>query len=127
MNVTELRENLSCPEISQVKRIIMSEQEQNFLNKGAGNESSEHVLRLFVTGASPNSAKAIINLKNICETYMKGKYLLEIIDVHQQKTAAETERLIALPMLIKMFPLPQKRLFGDLSDTGKVMCALGIA
>jgi circadian clock protein KaiB len=55
---------------------------------------------------------------------MKGNYRLKIIDVHQQKTTAEIE-LIALPMLIKLFPLPHKRLIGGLSDTGKIIHELG--
>lgn len=107
----------------------MSKQEQKFL-KGetdAGNESNEYVLRLFVTGASSNSIRAIINLKQICETYIKGKYLLEIIDVYQQKTIAESEQIVALPLLIKRSPLPQRRLIGDMSDTHKVLRGLGLA
>src|SRR5690349_19454397 len=64
-------------------------------------EHFEYVLRLFVTGASSNSLRAISNLKQICETYIKGKYSLEIIDVYQQRSIAETEQLIALPLLIK--------------------------
>lgn len=107
----------------------MNWQEQKFLKRETEfeeNESCEFMLRLFVTGASPNSLRAIINVKNICETYMKGKYSLEIIDVYQQKSAAETEELFALPMLIKMFPLPQRRLIGNLSDTGKVINCLGL-
>jgi len=92
-----------------------------------GNESYEYVLRLFVTGASPNSGRAITNLKQICETYLKGKYLLEIIDVYQQKKIAETEQIVALPLLIKTIPAPTRRLIGDMSDTSKVLRGLGLA
>lgn len=108
----------------------MSKQEQKFLKgetDNAGNESSQYVLRLFVTGASSNSVRAIINLRQICETYIKGKYLLEIIDVHQQKTIAESEQIVALSLLIKRSPLPQRRLIGDMSDTNKVLRGLGLA
>src|SRR4051812_24806518 len=83
-------------------------------------EQFEYVLRLFVTGASSNSLRAISNLKEICETYIKGKYSLEITDVYQQRSIAETEQLIALPLLIKTQPLPKRRLIGDMSDTAKV-------
>jgi circadian clock protein KaiB len=89
-------------------------------------ERSKYVLRLFVTGASPNSVRAITNLKNICETHFQGNYDLEIIDVYQQPLIAKTEQLIALPLLIKKFPLPQKRMVGDLSDTDKVLKCLGL-
>ena len=86
----------------------------------------EYVLRLFITGATPNSTRAISNIKNICEGHLKGKYLLEIIDVYQQKSIAEQEQLIALPLLIKKNPLPERRMIGDLSDTNKVLKVLGV-
>jgi circadian clock protein KaiB len=83
-------------------------------------------LKLFVTGASPNSAKAVSNLKDICEKYFKNRYELEIIDVYQQPTKASEEQMIALPMLLKFLPPPIKRFIGDLSDTQKVLKGLGI-
>jgi len=92
----------------------------------AEDEKSQLSLKLFVTGASPNSAKAIANLKNICEQYFDSKYDLEIIDVYQQPLRAKEEQIVALPMLLKFFPLPAKKLIGDLSDTKKVLKALGL-
>jgi circadian clock protein KaiB len=92
----------------------------------AGDQASKLSLKLFVTGASPNSAKAINNLKNICEHYIDSKYDLEIIDVYQQPLKAKEEQIIALPMLLKFFPLPVKKLIGDLSDTAKVLKGLGL-
>ena len=93
-----------------------------------GNSDKEQVysLRLFVTGASPNSARAIANLKSICEKYLTEKYDLEIIDVYQQPLKARNEQIIALPMLVKSFPLPLKRLIGDMSNTEKVLRGLGL-
>ena len=92
---------------------------------------SEHVdtsykLKMFVTGASPNSAKAISNIKDICETHLTGMYDLEIIDIYQEPLIAQKEQVIALPMLVKSSPLPFKRLIGDMSDTKKVLRALGL-
>ena len=84
------------------------------------------VLRLFITGATPNSLRAIENIKHICESHIKGKYSLEIFDVYQQKNIAEAEQIVALPMLIKKKPLPERRLIGDLSDTEKVLKGLGL-
>ncbi|MEZ0485212.1 circadian clock KaiB family protein [Fibrella aquatica] len=83
-------------------------------------------LSLFVAGASVNSTRAITNLKHLCETYLPGQYSLEVIDVHQQKQAAETQQIIALPLLIKHEPLPERRLIGDMSDTNKVLKGLGL-
>ena len=87
----------------------------------------EYVLRLFVTGASPNSVRAIINLKDLCERYLSGRYSLEIIDVYQQRALAEKEQIIALPLLIRKLPLPERRLIGDMSETDKVLKGLGLA
>ena len=84
------------------------------------------VLRLFVTGASPNSMRAINNLTRICEQYIKGCYELEVIDVYQQQLSAMSEQIIALPMLIKESPYPKRRLIGDMSDTEKVLKGLGL-
>lgn len=83
-------------------------------------------LKLFVTGASPNSARAIANLKSICEKYLTVGYNLEIIDVYQQPLKAQNEQVIALPLLVKSFPLPLKRLIGDMSNTEKVLKGLGL-
>ena len=83
-------------------------------------------LRLFITGASTNSTRAVINLKEICETYLKQNYELEIVDVHQQPLLAESEEIIALPMLVKKSPGPERRLIGDMSNTDKVLRGLGI-
>ncbi|MCF2487821.1 circadian clock KaiB family protein [Dyadobacter sp. CY347] len=94
------------------------------------NEDEEVIhyeLRLFITGASFNSRRAVVNVKEICETYLKDRYSLEIIDVYQQKTLAEKEQIIALPLLIKSLPLPARRLIGDMSDTEKVLKGLGIS
>ena len=88
--------------------------------------SLNYTLRMYVTGASPNSAKAITNIKNICETHLPGMYDLEIIDIYQEPLKAQSEQVIALPMLVKSFPLPFKRLIGDMSDTKKVLQALGL-
>lgn len=86
----------------------------------------EYVLQLFVTGATPNSTRAITNIKQICEEHLKGRYSLEIIDVYQQQELAEREQLIALPLLIRKRPLPERKLIGDLSDVDKVLKGLGL-
>lgn len=86
----------------------------------------DYMLRLFITGASPNSVRALTNIKQICEEHLKGRYSLEIIDVYQQAEIAEKEQLVALPLLIRKKPLPERRLIGDMSDIGKVLKGLEI-
>jgi circadian clock protein KaiB len=84
------------------------------------------VLRLYITGATPNSIRAVTNIRQICEEYLNGNYTLEIIDVYQQQAIAEQEQLIALPLLVRKQPLPERRLIGDLSNTAKVLKGIGI-
>ena len=83
-------------------------------------------LRLYITGATPNSVKAIANIRNICELHLKDRYALQIIDVYQNASLAQQEQIIALPLLIKKLPLPERKLIGDLSETEKVLKALGV-
>ena len=104
----------------------MTEQ-NNEPGHGDISQKEVYILQLFITGASPNSLRAIANLKEICEKYLKGNYELEIIDVYQQPLIAQSEQVIALPMLIKKAPLPQRRLIGDMSDTDKMLKGLSIA
>jgi circadian clock protein KaiB len=68
----------------------------------------------------------VTNIKRICEDHIKGRYSLEVIDVYQEVAMAEKEQLIALPMLIKKQPLPERRMIGDLSNTEKVLKGLGL-
>jgi circadian clock protein KaiB len=86
----------------------------------------EFKLRLFITGTSPNSARAIVNITEICESYLKDRYELQIIDVYQDVTLAQQEQLTALPLLIRKLPLPERKLIGDLSETEKVLKALEV-
>jgi circadian clock protein KaiB len=104
----------------------MQKKEQQRKQQGSGN-TKEYVLRLFITGATPNSIRALTNIKQICEEHLKGRYELEIVDVYKQLDIAEKEQLIALPLLIKKQPLPEKRMIGDLSDIQKVLHGLGIS
>lgn len=86
-----------------------------------------YILRLYITGASPNSARAISNIKAICEEHLKDGYQLDIIDIYQEPEIARQEQIIALPLLIKSYPLPVKRLVGNMSDTKRVLKGLELA
>ena len=90
-------------------------------------ETGIYELRLFITGASPNSIRAVENIKSICEEYLLGNYNLEIIDIHQQPKLALGEDVIAVPLMIKLAPYPKRRMIGDMSDTKRVLKGLGLA
>ena len=96
----------------------------NIKQKHDGVASEKNVFHLFVAGKSSSSAKAIVNIKAICENYLKGKCELKIIDIYEQPTLAYEEKIIAIPVLIKKFPLPEERVIGDLSNPEKVLKGL---
>ena len=89
-------------------------------------QDSVYKLRLFVTGASSVSLRAINNLHAILEGHLKSRYELEIIDVHQQPVIVSDEDITAVPVLIKKFPLPVRKMVGDMSDEKRVLRGLGL-
>lgn len=87
---------------------------------------STYVLKLYVTGATPRSVRAIENLKKICEERLKGHYRIEIIDIYQQPELAAKEQLVVAPTLIKKLPPPLRTFIGDLSQTEKILIGLDL-
>ena len=84
------------------------------------------VMQLYVAGGAPNSVAARANLEAICQRHLKGNYQLEIVDVFEQPLRALADGVIVTPSLIKLAPLPAARVVGNLSDTSKVLLALGL-
>jgi circadian clock protein KaiB len=85
-----------------------------------------YVLKLFVTGSTPRSARAIENIRRICEERLQGRYELQVVDLYQQPALAAGEQIIAAPTLVKLLPTPLRRLVGDLSDEKRVLVGLDI-
>jgi circadian clock protein KaiB len=92
--------------------------------KSAGEE--QYLLRLFVTGATSRSLRAITNIRRICEEHLGGRYKLEVVDVYQRPQLAKTEQIIAAPTLVKLLPLPLRKLIGDLADTERTLLGLDL-
>jgi len=84
------------------------------------------VLKLYVSGMSSKSMRAIENIKLLCNEHLKGCFELEIIDIYKNPKLAAEQHIVFSPSLLKKLPLPQKTLVGTLSDTKKVLSALGI-
>jgi circadian clock protein KaiB len=89
-------------------------------------DQAHYVLRLYVTGATPRSTRAIVNIKAICEQHLQGRYDLEVIDLYQQPTLGQEEQILAAPTLVKALPAPLRKLIGDLSDEDHVLIGLGL-
>ncbi|MEO6167299.1 MAG: circadian clock KaiB family protein [Chitinophagales bacterium] len=84
------------------------------------------VLQLYVSGMSAKSMEAIENIKRLCNDHLENAFELEIIDIYKNPESSIKEHIVFSPSLIKRFPLPKKTLIGTLSDTKKVVNALGI-
>jgi circadian clock protein KaiB len=89
-------------------------------------ESNRYLLRLYVAGQTPKSVDAITNIKIICEENLKGRYVLDVIDLYQQPQLAQGEQIIAVPTLIKKLPAPLRRIIGDMSNTERVLVGLDL-
>ena len=83
-----------------------------------------YVLRLFVVGNESNSTQARGNLARICEEHLKGRYQIETVDVLKNAAAAHKNNVLVTPTLLLIKPFPQVTVFGNLSDTKRVLAAL---
>jgi circadian clock protein KaiB len=90
-------------------------------------KSKQYVLRLYTSGSTPRSARAIRNLKRICEARLHGRYQLTVIDIYQQPGLAHDDQIIATPTLIKEEPAPRRILVGDFSRDDRVLAGLSLA
>ncbi len=88
--------------------------------------SPEWMLRLYVAGQTPRSVAAFANLKRICETHLKGKYAIEVVDLLVTPALAKGEQIIALPTVVRQLPPPVKKLIGDLASLERVLVGLDI-
>lgn len=93
---------------------------------GVPDAGNRHILRLFVSGATPRSVRAIDNLRRVLERELPDAYALEVIDIYQDPQAARDHQVFAAPTLVKLAPGPVRRIIGDLSDRGRLLRGLGL-
>jgi circadian clock protein KaiB len=89
-------------------------------------DQTRYDLTLFVSGASDLSARAIANARELCDNHLAGRYQLSVIDVHEDAAAVLESDVIAAPTLVRNWPLPVRKMVGDLSRTEKVLAALDL-
>jgi circadian clock protein KaiB len=96
--------------------------------RGAARKPADqkYLLKLYVTGTTAKSIRAITNIKRVCEAHLKGRYVLEVVDIYQRPVLARGEQIIAAPTLIKHLPLPLRRMIGDMADTDRVLLGLDL-
>lgn len=84
-------------------------------------------LRLFIAGPGTRSQRTVESVRRLCETHLPGRHELEIVDIYQQPALAERDGVLAAPILLRVAPLPVRRIAGDLQDEGRVLRALDLA
>jgi circadian clock protein KaiB len=89
-------------------------------------KKAQYLLRLYVTGTTGKSMRAIQNVRRICEEHLQGLYDLEVVDIYKKLPLAQGDQIIAAPTLIKRLPAPLRRLIGDMSDEQRVLVGLDI-
>ena len=95
--------------------------------KKARNASHKtYCLRLFVTGLTPRSLRAIQNIKRICEHHLRDRYELTVVDIYQQPHLAKEHQVLAIPTLIKLLPTPLRRFIGDMDNTERILLGLEV-
>jgi circadian clock protein KaiB len=89
-------------------------------------EAKKYELRLYVAGKTVKSVTALSNLKRYCEEYLRGQYVIEVIDLLMQPQLAEGDQIFAIPTLVRKVPAPIRKIIGDLSNEEKVLVGLNI-
>jgi circadian clock protein KaiB len=83
-------------------------------------------LRLYVAGQTPKSLVAFANLKRLCDDHLKGRHTIEVIDLVVTPRLAKEDNILAIPTLVRKFPLPVHKIIGDLSNTERVLVGLDL-
>ena len=89
-------------------------------------ENATYVLRLYVAGSTLQSGRAITNLKAILETHLPGRYALTVVDLYAQPERAREDQIMVAPTLVRLSPVPMRRVVGDLANTARVLAALDL-
>lgn len=100
---------------------------ESALENAATQQAAAHyVLRLYVSGTTPRSMRAVVNIRKFCDEHLQGRYELEIVDIFQHPELAQREQIIAAPTLIKQLPPPLRRFIGDMSQSELLLLGLDL-
>ena len=99
----------------------------SFEDSVAAARAERVVLRLYISGPTPRSAQAIVNVRLLCEAHLPGRYELTVVDLSQSPALAARHQIIAAPTLVRERPLPERKFIGDMSDSARLLGGLGVA
>ncbi len=109
-----------------MKKSLAQGNTKTFEDSLAAEPKARYRLKLFVTGTTPRSARAIRNIRAICEDNLQGRYDLEVVDIYQHPEHIKPEQIVVTPTLVKEHPLPSRKMIGDLSNTEQVLIGLDL-
>ena len=92
----------------------------------AHDRADDFIFRLYVSGATALSARAVVNARKICDEHLKGRYQLEILDIADNVQMAMKDQIVAAPTLVKLAPAPLRRFIGDMSNIKGLLERLGV-
>ena len=72
------------------------------------------------------SVTAFTNLKKFCETHLKGRYRIKVIDLLKHPHLAKGDQILAIPTVVRKLPKPVRTIIGNLSDTERVLVGLDL-
>lgn len=89
-------------------------------------QADHHHLRLYISGSTHRSLRALSNIRRFCKIYLESRHVLEVIDIYKNPAAAREGQVVAVPMLVRIEPQPLRRIVGDLSDEQHLLSALDL-
>jgi len=93
---------------------------------GPDQSTPRYLLTLYISGTSPRSTAALLNIQSICDGELKGQVDLQVVDVRSHPDVLTEERILAIPTLIKRLPPPLRRVIGDLNDKQRLLLSLDL-
>lgn len=104
----------------------MTSTENKLRDASSGEDQALQVFRLYVTAASPISARAVVNARSFLEQRLPAAHRLEVLDIADNIPSAIADQIIASPTLVRVAPTPARRFIGDLSDVAPLEASLGL-
>ena len=83
-------------------------------------------LRLYVTGQTLKSMTALANLQQLCESRLKGRYRITVVDLLEKPELARGHQILAIPTVVRRLPKPVRTIIGNLSDTAHLLVGLDL-
>ena len=86
------------------------------------------VLHLYVAGRRLSlSMQAEANLRAFCDKYLKGIYRIQVVDLVEEPVLAREHGIVATPMIVRVRPVPFRKLFGTMTNEERARMALELS